>query len=642
MRRLNLFLIFFLSMTCFDTVIAQSTAVIPAEPSGTVTGTNGHPAFAIQPHPAQYVRVIVVRPAPLGTEIDAWFTVEPCQAYCVLLPAEPIPALPTGMYTLYMQGYVVGQGYTDWSAGQSFTIKDFPPAVSTLKITGIHQDTSGTPCEPVTTEPTCHTPTPAITYTVEAASGDWVEVLIAQSDTMIFREWVNVYDPRCEGFSCAVTITTPLEDAMTYTVYLRSYGAGGLSTGGINGYTRPGSSSEGDPDRLAHFRISLAEKPLQNLTSQIVQGDVHLDWDHTAYATWYEVQITNLSGQIIHQQWYSADLCNTQCGVYPDIAFSNGTYTWAVRYWNAALSPWYAAPTGIALNEPPPRRVVPDSHEDGNLRWGEVDHASWYQLVIENSSGETVFSEWYRAAMRCATLCVVQPLAQLQPGNYVWYVTAYGPGGQTSPLESARLPIPPAGIPTLIYPIDAATVSGSFLLLEWQDTGAASYHLQLIDTSTQAILYDAQFRREDAACSQLCYWIQEDLPPNGYYQWRVKAAGLAESEWSLYGRFSVNIPPAVPPQPVAPAGGTIHPAPPDFVWKPAQFAVWYQLLIEDKQQQRVWEQWYSAEDNCGEFECRVGLPDEALDSGTYRWTVVSWGQGGQSPIPPDWQTWIQL
>lgn len=640
------------ALLCLVTPAADAqNAPIPTAPTGLVAGTGGHPIFRVQPHPAQFFHVIVTSPQSSTPVLDQWFAPGVCVSDCELIPVEGLPMLMNGSYTVYMRGYIAGSGYTGWSNGLDFTIQDNPPPVSALALVGINERDS-TPCPRSGGRPVCRTDQPAVWFTADPAAGDWVEVLILEDSTnaAAFNEWIPIWDARCESASsprlCRITVSTPLLDHSDYTVYLRSLGAGGFSQGGLNGYTRPGSAVEGDPNDAAQFRVGLVDSPLANLNGTIIQGDVRLRWDHLPFVSWYELVVADADGHILTWQWYAADAlgCAEICRVDPEAAFPNGLYMWAVRYWNAAVSGWFIAPETIVLDAPPPESPAPKPSEQGVFRWLAVPHAAWYQLVIETAGGEAVYASWYRSIHHCSTLCIVQPDIALPAGNYVWRVQAWGPGGFGPPGAAAPFTVSAAatGAPIPIYPGDGLALMAltSTLRFEWQAAiGARRYQLQALDTTGHPVV-DQTVEAKAAACGMVCTFYLDSLPPNGAYTWRIRAGGFSGwSGWVSGGMFHVSIPPAARVQLYLPGDGAIIPTTPILLWYPAPNAAWYRLTFAVNG--LSWSQWHAAAAVCQTEMCQTAAPE--LPPGDYQWSIESWGPGnGSAPTPGMVWSFIKL
>jgi len=56
----------------------------------------------------------------------------------------------------------------------------------------------------------------------------------------------------------------------------------------------------------------------------------------------------------------------------------------------------------------------------------------WYQVVLNNSGGASVFNTWHQASVICnAGTCDLTPINVLPDGNYILWIGGWNSTGQT-------------------------------------------------------------------------------------------------------------------------------------------------------------------------------------------------------------------
>jgi len=157
-------------------------------------------------------------------------------------------------------------------------------------------------------------------------------------------------------------------------------------------------------------------------------------WQPVAAATWYQVWVNDSTGNRL-VQWYTAEevgAASGECSITPDVQLAMGDATWWVRAWNVGQGngPWSAATTftvGDSLTAPvtiAPAGTIAETMP--TYRWEPVATATWYQLWIDDSSGDRLV-EWFTAAEVGAASgeCSITPNFTLTTGNGTWWVRAW-------------------------------------------------------------------------------------------------------------------------------------------------------------------------------------------------------------------------
>lgn len=687
---------------------------IVSAPTGTINTPDGRPVYAVsritdgESTPDWYRFYVVARDTNQFVA-DNWVNIAEGTCDETTCQLSPETLLYDGTYVVYVNAYTSGKGRSAWSAGREFTLDAPAPRTSFLELTNIFEKPADFIVDPLTStvdsltntlipcgddngQPTCSSSRPyfQITYNVGGFSGEWLElVLFAPSTREVpYQQWVNVNDTdaldnvTCDpapltstaiAASCIIQTPSYLQNGQ-YQWYVRSWGAGGPSQGGVAGYTQPDNASEGDPNNIANFAIGAPNAPVTGLTATvgapsrvttmtptIIGGEVEFSWQPVLSAEWYEISVADNTGELLSEAWYQVGqeiVCAPDCKIVLDDAFFvNGTYQWRVRYWNGTVSqPSATRNFTVALSSivtPPVSDLVVFTNETvaGNTRpryqWPQMQNATWYRLSVENSTGDTVVNQWYRAIDMCSTQgCTVQPDVDLIAGQHTWSLQPWGPAGFGNSVGGAAFTVSnqQTGQAIPVDPVGNVLVT-SEPTFTWQRAANASwYQLYVINQATDVVLLDTWFYLPEEACTRLvennrvCDVAPGLRLPNGTsYAWRIRAYGPSGlTDWTtLFGdsvfEFSVSAPLSQIPALYAPINSTLVSEAPTFEWEEVG-AEYYRLEITNLSGNVVFSQWYpAAEIPCSEQRCRLHL-EQTLRSGTYRWTIATWQISNGSEI----------
>lgn len=689
----------------------QFTILAPDTPGPVSPFTNirGRASFLVEEltdgiRTADWYRFLVYDPETGAIPGDVWLPItaaENCNND-VCLFTLPFTLYNDDHLALYVSAYTETlNGYSTWSTGLDFAVNAPPPSVSSLELVGIYDDVQpltgtgfvGIDCPLSGGEPTCGVMRPyfEIEYDVNGTfSGDWIEIVVYNWDegTVPVDEWVNLRgDYPNENAVCGLKpITPPIQTCLVqvpettflgtgnYTWFVRSYGAGGFSTGGISGFTNPGGAAGGDPNNIANFNVSL---PGQTVTGAVtaltatpaalvgttqtsgIEGEVTFMWDHEPSALWYNLIVRDSSADAdvmpVWDGWYEVGenvFCDANCTLVTDHEFLNGTYNWTVRYWNGSISPT-STPESFTLQLPAP--VMPalstlsvylDETVSGNTspryEWQRVDNATWYSLYVQTSDGEQVHYQDYRALNICdETLCRAMPDHHLLGDNYEWYLTARGPGGNASGGIQNTGWIGPAmftmsGTPTgSVLPLtpSSVTLTHNVPSFAWRPaTNASWYRLEVINQITNDTVIDTWIFAPDYSCTTIVQNAPACVVEPGIgianssnYVWYVTpfgAGGLGNR--SLGAFFGVNAPLSSVVTLIVPEEDSLQPNDVRFEWSDGN-ADYYGLEIRDKNGTVVYVEWFPAEMlACSGGKCGVTLAKEAVPAGILTWTVSTW------------------
>jgi hypothetical protein len=173
------------------------------------------------------------------------------------------------------------------------------------------------------------------------------------------------------------------------------------------------------------------------------RGRPEVQWNDDANALWYGLVISG-EGQS-HENWYAAsDVCTNQtnCRYWPEVDLLPGDYeVWMTAWGPGGLSDWVQGPS-IAIPDtptsPPSNLTVPNPGADNpTFRWTASNYGLWYHIVLAPADYSWTYDLGWKPAdpLGCAggsdTCEYTDPDLEgvLPPGDYHFYVRAWGPGG---------------------------------------------------------------------------------------------------------------------------------------------------------------------------------------------------------------------
>jgi hypothetical protein len=464
-------------------------------------------------------------------------------------------------------------------------------------------------------------------------------------------QWFRAADI-CGGAACSTTTDNRLTVG-AYTVYLQAYSPAGFGAwGGPFSFTL---EAGGPPAMIAK------NAPWQGAT--VTSAAVPFQWTRSAVATGYALYLAGPGGWVDYRTWAAPSTCPTiTCSVSITVP-QNGSYTWYLRGVNAwGGGPWgpddgggdYGAVT-FSVAVPAPAQIIKLTplgavEPTGKIAfsWQPDPNAVAYELYVGGPGGWYDYRTWAAATYCSGPKCTVELLAPAN-GAYTWYLrgqsaVGFGPWGPNdaggdygAASFSVRAPLP--GEVVKESPPAASTVTTNVVTLRWAATPQASAYEVYLAGPDGYLHYQVHVPGETLTCTAGACTLALALPANGDYRWYMRAWSPAGfGTWGappVYNvrPFAVNAPaPAPNPALVAPANGKTltSGATVTFQWNAVQNATWYQLVLVDRHTgASVSQTWRAAEAlGCATGgSCTLRLP---LNTGAYRWAVLTWGPGSTS------------
>jgi hypothetical protein len=275
--------------------------------------------------------------------------------------------------------------------------------------------------------------------------------------------------------------------------------------------------------------------------------------------------------------------------------------------------------------------------------WQHDPNALAYDLYVSGPGGWYDYHLWNAGSHCSGGACTVTIFLPTN-GAYAWYLrgkgqTEFGDWGPPPTYGVANFSVNGAlpGIVTKLSPAQDATLTDNAVTLAWQETAnATSYEIYLGGPGGWSH-YAEHIPGASATCAGGACQTTLYVPTNGLYSWYMRAKSPAGfGDWGpapTYGlrTFTVTAPaPAATAPLVTPAdGATLATGTPPvmFLWNATANTTWYRLVIENRLTGGVAEYWYSAKALGCEAAGSPCSVTRTLPTGSYRWTVQTWGPG---------------
>lgn len=446
--------------------------------------------------------------------------------------------LRNGNYTAYIRAW---QGITPgaWMGPYIFTLNAPPPSAITVMTEDNRRVVSR----------------PALTWTLEdnATYAAWFQVYLARQgnlSTPLLNQWFN-RESLCgdiNGIACTFTAPIDLTNG-EYAVYMRSWGPGGFSIGGLQGFAE------------ATIRIN-AEQPTtpRAITTTSNQGRPTITWRRDDNAAWYHIIVATGHGEATYDQWHLAsdlDCGGGTCSLTPNMNLTDGNYQVTIEAWGPGGVSAGSASTDLTLSFGTPAVVTGMTATNADtgrptFTWQGVPGATWYHLWVGTASSQTRHLQWYLAAdLGCenAEVCTITPPIDLLNGDYTWFLRVWGPGGFSMGGVSGwaqgigfTVNAAPAPIPTPITP-DGITNKTNPAFTWAHNTAVTWYQVRIETVEPRGVIYEQWHSAASLTCGtvNLCQLAFTDLNlRNDDYLWSIRAFNPAGvSEWSSYRAFKV-------------------------------------------------------------------------------------------------------
>jgi len=168
----------------------------------------------------------------------------------------------------------------------------------------------------------------------------WYQIYVgAKAGDFSQMQWHETHTV-CDAQTCTLTFNNL--SGGDYEVYVQAYGPGGLNTGGLDGWSGP-----------FNFNVNVAPPALPQNLNVINPNGTTLAWQHSAYATYYQVWVgTETPFSTAFIGWFSTSDLNCTSGTCTfNTILPSGTYQWYVQAYGPGgitqdgIEGWVGGPT---------------------------------------------------------------------------------------------------------------------------------------------------------------------------------------------------------------------------------------------------------------------------------------------------------
>lgn len=444
--------------------------------------------------------------------------------------------LVNGTYQAYIRSRS-GQGESEWLGPVAFVLAAPPPGTVTL--------------ESVTDTSTLR-PTFRWNLRGTAANATWFRVRVVKAETpnVIALDAPGSRISLCggaNGLQCRMQSPTALENNTRYSLYIQSYGPGGLN-----------SQFAGPLDFMVNAAVPTLPAGLNVVVEQSVPV---ISWSNDPAAAWYEVYIGRENGSKVYQQWHqrTPELCSEAgCRLLLPTSLNAGRYQLFLRAWGAGgfstdgLGGW-AGPVSFTIESTAPGAVFSLAVANAStgrptFSWARSEGATHYQIWIGTFFElSTYHQQWYSAVeLGCDQneLCTLTPNINLPNGDYTWFVQAASPGGvgEWSPSQNFTVAAERPG--TVVLGSPAGVITQANPVFDWGHLpGVTYYQFWLGSAEPRSAIHLKWYSAAELGCEPdaICLLTIADLALQpGDYVWYVQAYNPAGvGEWSAEQPFTV-------------------------------------------------------------------------------------------------------
>jgi hypothetical protein len=320
-----------------------------------------------------------------------------------------------------------------WSAGIQELRISFSTFPASNQIDDIQFDSPGGVIDaPILIEPTdtIATSTPTFRWQPQACA-TFYQLWVNDSTGNRIKQWYTaeeVFD--AESGECLIDPGVSL--------------GGGSCTWWVRGWSEQRGNGPWSEAQIFIVDMPLTPPVLESPEGPIDTSTPTYTWQPVESATWYQLWVNDSTGNRI-KRWYTSaetfDPLTGACSVTPEVTLAPGNGRWWVRAWSeiAGLGPW-SDEQAFSVEAAPleaPALVAPSgtvATATPTYRWQPVESATWYQLWVNDSSGNRI-KRWYTAAQVNAASgeCSILPTTALVPGNATWWVRGWNPSEGNGP-----------------------------------------------------------------------------------------------------------------------------------------------------------------------------------------------------------------
>ena len=225
------------------------------------------------------------------------------------------------------------------------------------------------------------------TYTWDAVSSStryylWVE---SPPGSVVLDQWYTAEEAGCAGGTgtCSITPSIPLSVG-SHDWWIQTWNDGG----------------SGDWSSSLRFIYGFPPDPATLVSPGGTTSDSTptYTWNAVSDSTWYYLWVEGPSGNMVLDQWYTAEEAGCAggtgtCAITPSITLSVGNHEWWIQTWNDAGDGEWSSSLSFLYGSPPDTAtlVSPGSTTFDSTpayTWNAVSDSTWYYLWVEGPPGK--------------------------------------------------------------------------------------------------------------------------------------------------------------------------------------------------------------------------------------------------------------
>jgi len=283
---------------------------------------------------------------------------------------------------------------------------------------------------------------PNFSWTNSDTTASWYNLYIGGPNGAVFNAWYDANEI-CSGTTCSVKAGD--DPAQAYGEITT------LPLGLLSGdYSWTVAAYNGSPNLTyafgPGFSVNIPNARTPNPSVNAGQGRPVVNWSNDTNSMWYQIWIGNSSTTLFFG-WVEAtdELCGgAQCSFHPDVYPVAGDYQVWMQAWGpggfstGGASGW-GGPGEFSYSDQPARPMT-DLQVNGSgttYTWtqGNNNRTTGYEVWIGSDAPDYAQQHygWHLAnTLGCTnggTCTLTLDDMSLAPGDYIWYVQAWGPGG---------------------------------------------------------------------------------------------------------------------------------------------------------------------------------------------------------------------
>ncbi len=562
-----------------DTANTSPGVPIPLSPTGAIADTTPTYTWSASANSTHYT--LVVTSDSIGTVISEQYAVGDlgCAVGSGTCSITPTTALTDGLsYTWHLIPYNSSDAVSgDASAKNSFSV-------------GVN-----TPATPIPLSPSLsvNTITPIYSWAATEHSTHYI-LKVSNSNGVVINTKYAVGEMGCSVGSGTCSIKPPqqLTDGISYlwtlTPFNETDNLTGAESAAVGFSVNVSTNVPGTPTPASPSNSTNTTTPTYT-------------WTATSYSSHYTLNVKSGSGTILSKTYSVTDLgCaigSGTCTITPTTKLSDGVaYSWTLLPYNS-LDDLYgdkSVSVGFSVNTTinTPGTPVPASPTGTittvtpTFSWNATANSTHYTLKVKKGDATIMSTQYADSTLGCSDssgTCSVTPALSLSnETTYTWTILPYNSTDKLTGVISNTMSFTVSKTITLVSPL-GSSITDTTPSYFWEAvSGASSYKLEVVDSTTLSVLHSQTYTPAEAACSNgtgNCGVTPTTDLGIGSFLWSVTATPNGDKG---NASFSTILGPLAAPTIVSPISTTELDTPsPTFTWTAVADATYYTFSVVD-------------------------------------------------------------